>query len=73
MSRSAKKGPFVAEKLYKKVAALKPQELQDLETLMRAHLHMDPQLDVINRTLAKYASVSEVKPALQENHVTRKF
>lgn len=40
--------------LYERVASLNPQELQRLETAMRVHLGMDLQMDVINRSLAKF-------------------
>lgn len=63
--------PF-SEELYKKVSALKPQELQDLETAMRIHLHMDLQLDVINRTLAKYARAPGEEPGHGQEQLTKK-
>lgn len=63
--------PFSTE-LYQRVTQLKPQELQSLETAMRVHLRMDLQLDVINRTLAKYTGSATVQSDTEGKTVARK-
>lgn len=70
LGAGAARWPFSLE-LYQRVADLKAQELQRLETAMRVHLGMDLQLDVINNTLRRLSQPQDVEDRAKEKALRR--